>query len=243
MNKTLMATAALMLTMLLAVSCKKDKTPTPNTNPTTTVTPEAVDLGLPSGTLWATFNLGANAPEEFGAYIAWGETQGKASYSWSNYKYCQDGDSLKMTKYCNEEEFGNNGFTDTLWCLTSSDDAATKQWGSEWCTPTYEQWKELMRECENDVVVVNGVGGNRYTGPNGKSIFLPAAGSYDGTSLINVRVSHNYWSSTLTGYSTWLSEGSGPHMALAFHANGSLHYMQDYYRYKGYSVRPVKVNK
>ena len=74
---------------------------------------EYVDLGLPSGTLWATYNVGADTPEEYGDYFAWGETQPKSNYDWSTYQYCNGSDHT-LTKYCNDSSYGYNGFTDTL---------------------------------------------------------------------------------------------------------------------------------
>ena len=112
---------------------------------------EYVDLGLPSGTLWATFNLGADAPEGYGDYFAWGETQPKRTYSWSNYKFYKGtiwseewgGNVYLFTKYCCNPLFGYEGFTDTLTTLLPEDDAATVKWGSEWRMPTLEECKEL----------------------------------------------------------------------------------------------------
>ncbi|MBO4370001.1 MAG: hypothetical protein J5808_01395, partial [Paludibacteraceae bacterium] len=81
-----------------------------------------VDLGLPSGTLWATCNVGANTPEEYGDYFAWGETTLKSNYEWSTYKY---GTYNQLTKYCYKSDYGKNGFTDTKTTLDAEDDAAT----------------------------------------------------------------------------------------------------------------------
>ena len=101
----------------------------------TAETHEWVDLGLPSGTLWATCNVGANSPEEYGDYFAWGETTTKSSYSWSTYKYCK-GSSSTMTKYCTSSYYGT---VDNKTELEPSDDAATANWGSEWQMPSLEQ--------------------------------------------------------------------------------------------------------
>ena len=100
------------------------------------------DLGLPSGTLWATCNVGANVPENYGDFFAWGEVSAKSSYSWSNYKYC-NGDFNSLTKYCSMSSFGDNGFTDNLKVLEPSDDAATANWGQDWRMPTVEEMREL----------------------------------------------------------------------------------------------------
>ena len=113
-------------------------------------TREYVDLGLPSGTLWATCNIGADSPEDYGLYFAWGETTGYSedtsdgrSFDWSTYKYC-NGSSYTLTKYCNDSSRGYNGFTDNLTELVPEDDAATANWGAGWCMPTVEQFDELF---------------------------------------------------------------------------------------------------
>ena len=85
---------------------------------------EYVDLGLPSGTLWATCNVGAETPESIGSYFAWGETSTKADYDWSTYKYC-NGSENTLTKYCNDANYGYNGYSDELVVLQPEDDAAT----------------------------------------------------------------------------------------------------------------------
>lgn len=140
---------------------------------------EYVDLGLPSGTLWATCNVGANNPWEYGDYFAWGETQPKTTYNWSIYKYA-NGTSwrdLQLTKYCSKAEKGNNGFTDNLTVLQPGDDAATANWGNGWCMPTKEQWQELYQNTTSTWTTQNGVNGRLFTASNGNSLFLPAAGS------------------------------------------------------------------
>lgn len=135
---------------------------------------EYVDLGLPSGTLWATCNVGANAPEEYGDYFAWGEVEPKDTYNWATYKYCNGYN--QFTKYCNKSSYGYNGFTDTLTVLLPEDDAATANWGIGWCTPTEAQWRELCQNTTNIWTTQNGVSGRLFTSANGASLFLPAAG-------------------------------------------------------------------
>ena len=139
---------------------------------------EYVDLGLPSGTLWATCNVGANAPEECGDYFAWGETSPKTTYNWSTYKWCNGGNKNKLTKYCTESDYGDNGFVDNLTRLQPEDDAATANWGSDWRMPTRAEWEELSDNTNKLWTIQNGVYGSQYTATNGKSIFLPAAGYY-----------------------------------------------------------------
>jgi len=143
-----------------------------------------VDLGLPSGTLWATCNIGAKAPEKFGDYYAWGETKTKSSYSWDNYKYCKDGDEKQITKYC----------SDGRTTLERSDDVAYQKWGSDWCVPTKEQVNELKDKCTWTWTARNGNKGYEVKGSNGNSIFLPAASDLKEKGLSNVGL---YWSSSL----------------------------------------------
>ena len=102
-----------------------------------------VDLGLPSGTLWATCNVGAYTPEGRGEYFAWGETETKDSYSWSNYKWCY-GTYDSMNKY-----FSNYGYAtvDNKETLDLEDDAAYVNWGEDWRMPTSEEMEELYSNC------------------------------------------------------------------------------------------------
>ena len=132
----------------------------------------AVDLGLPSGTLWADRNIGANSPEGYGDYFAWGETRPKLFYDWSTYKYC-DGSYNVMTKYCTDS---SKGKVDNKTVLDPSDDAATANWCAAWRMPTHEEQVELNEKCTWTKSTLNGVKGYKVTGPNGNSIFLPAAG-------------------------------------------------------------------
>ena len=132
----------------------------------------AVDLGLPSGTLWADRNIGADSPEDCGDYFAWGETEPKTTYNWSTYKWCK-GRYGTLTKYCTDLA---SGTVDNKMTLEPEDDAATTNWGEAWCMPTYEQIIELDDECTWTEITQNGVNGFKLTGPNGNSIFIPAAG-------------------------------------------------------------------
>ena len=155
-----------------------------------------IDLGLPSGTCWATCNVGATTPEGFGDYFAWGETITKYYYNWSTYKYCT-GEYDKMTKYCNDPNYGHNGFTDNLTILQAGDDAATAKWGSGWRTPTREEWEELIRNTGQSWITRNGVKGTLFTASNGRSIFIPAAGIHGGSNFYNDDFGE-YWSSSLS---------------------------------------------
>ncbi len=155
---------------------------------------EWVDLGL--SVKWATCNVGATTPEEYGDYFAWGEVEPKEYYDWSTYKYC-DGSSLTLTKYCTIVNYGKDGFTDTKTVLDPEDDAATVNWGGAWRMPTLEEQEELVNNCTWTWTTQNGVDGRKVTGPNGNSIFLPAAGCMNEGTLYAAGSSGNYWSSSL----------------------------------------------
>lgn len=126
-----------------------------------------VDLGLPSGTLWATCNIGASSPENCGNYFAWGEVGAKAIYNWNTYKYCY-GIQYQLTKYCNN---GKDGRVDNLTELQSIDDAASVNWGNGWCMPNKSQWKELKDNTTCTWITKNGMSGMLFTAKNGKSVF------------------------------------------------------------------------
>ncbi|MBO4875098.1 MAG: InlB B-repeat-containing protein [Bacteroidales bacterium] len=196
-------------------------------------THEFVDLGLPSGTKWATSNVGSDTPEGYGDYFAWGETTPKETYNWSTYRYC-NGDYNKLTKYCNNAEYGNDGFTDALTTLEASDDAATANWGAGWRMPTREEFYELINNCTITWTTQNGVNGRLFTGPNGNSIFLPAAGGRSGSSLYGVGSGGYYWSSSL--------DTDDPDYAWNLVFNSGGYGMYSYDRYYGLSVRPVCVS-
>lgn len=106
---------------------------------------EWVDLGLTSGTKWATCNVGATKPQNYGNYYAWGETTTKSIYTWNNYKYGSAYNQL--TKYCSKSSYGKDGFVDNKTTLDPEDDAAAANWGGKWRMPTLEQWTELRKEC------------------------------------------------------------------------------------------------
>ncbi len=156
---------------------------------------EWVDLGLPSGTLWATMNVGANAPEQYGDYFAWGETEPKDIYKWTTYKWC-NGTNNTLTKYCTDSSCGYNGFVDNKTELEPSDDAACAHY-PDGCMPSVEQIQELCDCCTWQWTEMNGVNGQLVTGPNGATMFLPAAGHRYDDKLQNVGSSCYYWSRTI----------------------------------------------
>lgn len=192
---------------------------------------EAIDLGLPSGTLWASWNIGASAPEEYGGYFAWGEKEEKGYYDWSTYKWCY-GSYITLTKYCYDSYYGNNGFTDGLTELLPEDDAATANWGSPWHMPTKDQIKELIDNCTQTWTQQNGVNGTLVSGPNGRSIFLPAAGNRWRDGLEGEGSYGDYWSSSLSPYN---SNGAN-YLGLS---NWGLEFRDGQIRDVGLSVRAV----
>ena len=183
---------------------------------------EWVDLGLPSGTKWATCNVGASSPEEYGNYFAWGETEPKDKYNWSTYFDKEDGgDTFK--KYIN-----NGGLTELL----PEDDAAAVNWGDSWRMPTLTQMRELVNNCSREWTQQNGVNGILLTGPSGGQIFLPAAGYRWVGNLYRAGSNGYYWSSSLYPY-----EDIG-----AYNVSFDSDYWNwgNYDRDGGLSIRPVR---
>ena len=163
-----------------------------------TVTGEAIDLGL--SVKWASCNVGATQPWEYGGYYAWGETEEKSDYSWITYKYC-NGTSSSMTKYCTDSSCGTVDYKTTL---EPGDDVATVKWGGNWRMPTAAEIDELTDNCTWQWTTLNDVNGWRVTGPNGNSIFLPAAGCRDGQEVYYQGSYGCYWSSSLfSSYSNY----------------------------------------
>lgn len=237
-------TFAVILTGLVFASCLKDNVHTGNENgggteqPTPPPVPveKWVDLGLPSGLLWATYNVGATKPEEYGGYYAWGATSSSGAFIWSTCPYCNANQGRHFTKYCNMSLYGDNGYTDNLIVLQPCDDVATVQWGDGARIPTKEEWLELIDNCTCESFVQNDIPGFLITAPNGKSIFLPAAGYYPGYDRYKVRVSGFYWSSSLytdKPFQAWRFTISNPLMAGADH-------VYPLERAMGLSVRPVR---
>ena len=157
---------------------------------------EWVDLGLPSGLKWATCNVGATKPEEYGNYYAWGEVEPKEVYNWGTYKWC-NGSSTTLTKYCTDSDYGT---VDNKIILNPEDDAATINMGGSWRMPTKEEYQELIDESTwtwtddyNGTVV--GLIGTSKT--NGNHIFLPAAGVSNDNDFYYVGLIGNYHSSSV----------------------------------------------
>lgn len=207
---------------------------------------EYVDLGL--SVKWATCNVGASKPEEYGDYFAWGETGPKSTYKWSTYKYMEDGYSSwdHVTKYTKEDGskpgcwYDGDTYVGTTvdgvtyknkTVLDPEDDAAHVNWGGDWRMPTKEEQDELRTKCTWTWTSSGSVNGYVVTGPNGNSIFLPAAGYRGDSSLSDAGSYGYYWSSSLfSGYSDFA-------FSLEFYSS----YVDWRYhsRYFGYSVRAV----
>ena len=263
MKKTLKAIAAVMLSMAMvfAVGCKPDNESDDGDdngggggNDTPTIVDNGgngslnghdyIDLGLPSGTLWATCNVGAGVPEANGGHFSWAETVDKTDHvdqlNWVGYQYsaAETNSEKRLTKYCSVAEYGNNGFTDELTALQPSDDAATVNWGEGWMMPSVAQFEELMEVCSGTRTYLNEVEGFQFTSPNGQSIFLPLAGRYMGDS---------YWSYMFTRGEYWTRELNVeyPYSAKIFgwdaigYANDDDFMQSGCYRCYGISVRPV----
>jgi hypothetical protein len=194
---------------------------------------EYTDLGLTSGTLWANTNVGADSPEGYGDYFAWGETKGfysgKDYFDVSTYKYC-NGSETTMIKYCTESEYGE---VDNKTELDLEDDAAYVNWGSDWQMPSDAQWTELRTECTWEWTTLNEVYGRKVTGPNGNYIFLPATGYCLNNTVSYLGAGGRYWSRTLyPGYSN---------CACRMRYNKKEVLRRNGHRYYGFSVRPVRI--
>ena len=193
---------------------------------------EYVDLGL--SVKWATMNVGANAPEEYGDYFAWGETEPKDNYNWYNwetYKWCKwcKGSKTTLTKYCTNSDYGT---VDNKTILDLKDDAAHANWGGTWRMPTVDEIEELLDNCSWEWTIQNGVNGMKVTGPNGNSIFLPAAGYRYDSSLYDAGGGGYYWSSSLD------PDGDDYDAYRLYFDSGGAGW-RDGYRSGGHSVRAV----
>lgn len=156
-----------------------------------------VDLGLPSGTLWATSNVGAEKATDYGNYFSWGETSPKAAYDWQSYNLGNGSDSkTKVNKYCVNERKGN---VDNKTVLEANDDAATVNWGGKWRTPTLDELNELKNGCDWEWVNnFNGVAGRLgKSKTNGNTIFLPFSGNKTGDKHFAIGTDAYYWAANL----------------------------------------------
>lgn len=179
--------------------------------------PHMIDLGLPSGTMWACCNVDTDKPEGYGGYYAWGETEEKEEYTYNNYLY---------------RNKNQRGYQDLGSDIAGTQyDVAHVKWGDAWCMPTFIQDQELVRNCSFEATSLNGVQGVRFIGENGASIFLPATES-------EFHEGGNYWASTpddinyCNGLIIKIRDGGIMTSTFRHHL-----------RYYGYSVRPVSVVK
>lgn len=199
---------------------------------------EWVNLGLPSGTLWATCNVGANTPEHYGTTFGWGETieYNDWHYCWYNYRWSQslgpNSPLDRLTKYCTDSYYGN---VDNKTELDLEDDAAYVNWGPKWRMPTQEQQQELCDNCTCTWTTLNGVKGKLFTGPNGKTLFFPAAGSHSSGNTFNVGIQGYYWSRTLYE--------SNPKFAYILSFGSKREWINTDLRFYGYKVRAVFVRQ
>ena len=199
-----------------------------------------VDLGLPSGVLWAKCDLGANAPEEYGNYYAWGEISPKEVYNWNTYRYGTadgEGNLLTLIKYNTHSDYGT---PDSLTILRATDDAATMAFGigSGARTPTKEEWQELIDYSTVEWTTMNGVNGLKFTSiTNGNTLFFPAAGMRYGSELHGVDGCGFgfYWSSSLD------TNSPSDAWAFCFDANNPVHVGKSNRRY-GFTVRAVRLD-
>lgn len=224
----------MILMMVFAVSCQKPDEPNNggNDNGNDVNGHEYVDLGLPSGTLWATCNVGSNTPEGYGDYYAWGETETKELYDWKSYKYGRFfNEQYELNKYCTDSCYGINGFVDNLPVLEPDDDVARVCWGEGWCMPTIGEWEELFLNTTGEWTKLNDVKGWRCTASNGNSLFLPAAG-YWWDDAFNADLGL-YWSRSINK--------EFPYRAWGFHFNcDSSHLCGSSDRNRGQTVRAVR---
>lgn len=192
----------------------------------------AVDLGLPSGTKWATCNVGASSPEENGDYYAWGETVTKSVYDWST--YAPGGSTLSSENACGTSAdliYQQCGGKNADVSGTKYDVAFVK-WGSKWKTPTNAQHRELVDNCTWTWTTLNGVNGYNIVGPNGNGIFLPATGYRYSTISASVGSFGLYWSSTISEFNFDCT------YSLSFSPEGHFAFVC-YDRVRGGSIRPI----
>jgi hypothetical protein len=196
---------------------------------------EYVDLGLPSGTKWATMNVGATSETDYGLYFQWGDTQGYTSeqvgsgegqkaFTWTDYKYSDNGSSSVMTKY---------NATDGKTLLDLEDDSVAANWGGNWRMPTLKQFRELLDNTEKRWTTVNNVEGYKFTNKtdSSKYIFIPAAGLARNGSVDYVGYGGYVWSSSIS--SDYVDSGS------YLTCNSDYVDVGSYSRYYGLSVRGV----
>lgn len=199
------------------------------------LTHPTVDLGLPSGLLWATCNVGAENEKAYGDFFAWGETGTKNVYDWTSYKLCR-GTLDSISQYCTDM---NTGDVDNLTILTEKDDVATLQWGEQWRMPNIEDVKELIDGCDwtwtknyKRSKLAGSIGTSKT---NGKTIFFPATGFYSDENKSAEGRYGLYWTASL--YATDLATDCNSAYILKCGAD-NVSWLPDI-RFFGEAVRPV----
>ena len=203
--------------------------PTDNFDVNEEVLTKAIDLGLPSGTLWADRNIGAMYPEDYGDYFSWGETEPKESYNWQTYKFSK-GSKSSLTKYNTNSSFGA---VDNKTSLEEADDVAKIRLGDSWQMPTEDDFEELRSKCTWIWTTQNGVKGYKVAGTNGNSIFLPTTGYCILLNQMNAGHDGHYWSSTLSDEEPYYAK------QLSFDIIGNNLFVSN--REYGITVRAVKL--
>lgn len=216
-----------LLTMLFSFSCKSD-----DNEIKLSITcpdnkhPHMIDLGLPSGTKWACCNVDTNNPENqaptnYGGYYSWGETEEKDFYDWSNYLY--------RDKYGKYLDLGND--------ISGTEfDVAHAKWGGSWRMPSVDQIDELIDNCSWTWTTQYGLNGQFVIGPNGGTIFLPAAGIRWDYKLGDIGLNGSYWASSLGTGRTHLSN---EFLVSCLFFQSSSWFSTEFSRDNGYSVRAV----
>ena len=217
LSKSLILSALLMATLF--AGCKKDdddeissdalnKGVTTVWSQDSTILISVVDMGR--GLSWATCNMGANSPEQTGNFYAWAETEQKKEYTRVSYKWFKNGDFTNITKYCTQKNYAYLDRFDTVTVLKSSDDPATITLGSNWQTPSSNQFRELIKRSTRTWGTVNGVWGCLLTSEaNGNSVFFPVTGLFDGNKISHTTIGF-YWTRELNAsspnkaYSLWV---------------------------------------
>lgn len=192
-----------------------------------------VDLGLPSGLKWATCNIGANKPEEYGSYFAWGETKTKKNFHILNYKFARK-DNGNLRKYCTNPKYGK---VDMKKELDLEDDVAHIIWGDQWRMPTPADFGELIKNTTSEWIDnynETGVSGYKFTATNNNYIFFPAAGGYGGKKFLHKGICGYYWANHLNN----LNDNPSFAYLLHFKNEGCVPYVIQ--RYIGITVRPVR---
>lgn len=177
---------------------------------------EAVDLGLPSGTKWAKFNIGATSETDYGDLFAWGATE----------PYRLNG----TTPIDNTNNYSASYANTIQHDLYPNEDAATIKWGKGWCMPTKAQFDELLANTTDEWTAINGIYGRKFTASNGNYIFFPAAGYFGGVSIVSRGSNGYYWGRSFASSSN----------ARRLEVNTNGRYMDTSMRKFGFSVRPVK---